>query len=187
MDAFWTDEEMLFRDKARDFFCGRERCRPPLDLAIPSELGLSGRIAVVEEAAFHDPKLGRELASSGEGSASADRIVDGILHLAFLAGTASCVLDAGSQAARERGDFSSSLMGCREVQESLAGLASGAELLRLGTCRLCRLLERGERDRADAEAARLLAGAGVIARNIKAVALSLLGEPWIAENLPGEY
>jgi hypothetical protein len=74
-------------------------------------------------------------------------------------------------------------MGCRETQESLAGLASGAEWLRFGACRLCRLLERGDRVRAEAEAARVLARARDFAGVIRAVALSLLGAPWVAENL----
>jgi hypothetical protein len=74
-------------------------------------------------------------------------------------------------------------MGCREIQESLAGLASGAEWLRFGACRLCRLIERDDRVMAQAEAARLRAKAREIAGDVRAVALSLLGAPWVAENL----
>jgi hypothetical protein len=90
-------------------------------------------------------------------------------------------VEAGARAARERGSFSSSLMGCREVQESLAGLVSGAGLVHFATCRLCRLLEKGERDRAGRESALLEARAQTLAGDIRAVALSLLGQSWVEE------
>jgi hypothetical protein len=100
-----------------------------------------------------------------------------------LAGTADIVVEAGARAARERGDFSSSLMGCREVQESLAGLIARAELVRFGAGRMCLLLERGERDRAALESAPLDARAGELAAATRAVALSLLGEAWVRTHL----
>jgi len=183
VDGFWTPEEAAFHLAAREHFGRRERSGPVPDLGIPSGLGLGGRAAVVEEASFRDPKLGRGLSVLGEGSGPADGPVEAVLALARLAGTAAHVVEAGVKAARERGDFSSSLMGCREVQESLAGLVSGAELLRLGTCRLCRLVDRGDGDRAAAESVRLLARAKTVAGDVRAIALSLLGAPWVAENL----
>jgi len=183
VDGFWTPEEAAFRLAAREHFGRREGSGPVTDLGIPSGLGLGGRVAVVEEASFRDPKLGRGLSVSGEGSGPADRPVEAVLALARLAGTAAHVVEAGVKAARDQGAFSSSLMGCREVQESLAGLVSGAELLRLGTCRLCRLLDRGDGDRAAAESARLLARAKTLGGDVRAIALSLLGAPWVAENL----
>lgn len=94
-----------------------------------------------------------------------------------LAATADRVVEAGARAARERGAFSSSLMGCREVQESLASLVAGADLIRLGACRLCSLLERGERDRACLESERFDVRAGELAEEVRAVASALLGEP----------
>lgn len=96
-----------------------------------------------------------------------------------LAATADRVVEAGARAARERGAYSSSLMGCREVQESLASLVAGADLVRLGACRLCRLLERGERDRAVLESERFDVRAGELAEEVRAVAVALLGEPWV--------
>jgi hypothetical protein len=186
VDGFWTPEEAAFRLAAREHFGRTERSGRVPDLRIPSGLGLGGRAAVVEEASFRDPKLGRGLSVSGEGSGPAGSPVEAVLALARLAGTAAHVVEAGVKAARERGDFSSSLMGCREVQEGLAGLVSGAELLRLGTCRLCRLLDRGDGDRAAAESVRLLARAKALSGEVRAVALSLLGAPWVAENLAGD-
>jgi hypothetical protein len=103
-----------------------------------------------------------------------------------VAVAAARVFEAGVGAARERGAFASSLMGCREIQESLAGLVAGAELVRLGTCRICRLLERGERDMAEAESARLRGRAVRLAREVRSVALSLLGTPWVEANLPAD-
>jgi hypothetical protein len=183
VDGFWTPEEAAFRLAAREYFGRRERSSPAPDLEIPSGLGLGGRVAVVEEASFRDPKLGRGLSVFGEGPGPADRPVEAVLALARLAGTAAHVVEAGVKAARDQGAFSSSLMGCREVQESLAGLVSGAELLRFGICRLCRLLDRGDWDRAAAESVRLLSRAKALAGDVRAIALSLLGAPWVAENL----
>jgi hypothetical protein len=186
VDAFWTPEEAAFRSIAREHFGRRERSGPVPDLGIPSGLGLGGRVAVVEEASFRDPRLGRGLSVSGAGPGPAGGPVEAVLALARLAGTAAHVVEAGAKAARERGAFSSSLMGCREVQESLAGLVSGAELLRFGACRLCRLLDRGDGDRVVAESVRFLDGAKALAGDVRAVALSLLGAPWVAENLAGD-
>lgn len=105
------------------------------------------------------------------------------LRWGALAGTADAVLEAGARAARERGDFASSLMGCREVQESLAGLIARAELVRFGARRMGLLLERGERDRAALEAVPLEARAGELASATRAVALALLGEAWVRTHL----
>jgi len=105
------------------------------------------------------------------------------LRWGSLAGTADAVVEAGARAARERGDFASSLMGCREVQESLAGLIARAELVRFGARRMCLLLERGERDRAALEAVPLESRAGELASATRAVALALLGEDWVRTNL----
>ena len=103
-----------------------------------------------------------------------------------LAATADRVVEAGARAARERGAFSSSLMGCREVQESLASLVAGADLVRLGACRLCCLLERGERDRACLESERFDIRAGELAEEVRAVASALLGEPWVHATLDAD-
>lgn len=179
MNAFWTAEERTFREAVRDRL--RRDGRPA---ALPHPRTLTDRAALVEEAARHEPRFGRELARDGRGAAAPDAVAEAILGRAWLAGAAAHVLEAGTRAARERGDFASSLMGCREVQDRLAGLASAGELLRLGTCRLCRLLERGERDRAGTESARLLEAARALGGDVRAVALALLGPVWTEANLP---
>lgn len=148
--------------------------------------GLEARAMVVDEASSHRPKRGLEildrlLSRETEGSPEAR-----LLRSAGLAGTAACVFEAASAAARERGFFASSLMGFRAVQESLAGLYAGTEALRLGACRVCSLLERGERERGEAESLPLHAKALALAREARALALEMLGEAWVSENLPGD-
>ncbi len=189
MNAFWTTEETTFRRQARDHFREAGSRGPSAELAVPPNLGLSGRVSVFEEASRHDPRLGRDLLAwrpAAAVSAPPDPLETQACRLARLAGTATHVLEAGALAARERGSFSSSLMGCREVQESLAGLAAGAGLARFATCRLCRLLERGERDRAGRESVLLEAMVRSLAADVRAVALSLLGGAWVEENLPAD-
>jgi hypothetical protein len=188
LDAFWTAEETSFRGKAREYFRDGGPHRPSTALAVPSGLGLSGRVSIFEEAARHDPRLGSDLLAWPAVSADLppDPLESLACRLARLAGTAAHVVEAGARAARERGSFSSSLMGCREVQESLAGLVSGAGLVHFATCRLCRLLEKGERDRAGRESALLEARARTLAGDIRAVALSLLGRSWVEANLPAD-
>ncbi len=184
MNAFWTEEEGAFREFARARFRAGREAGVTAAPEVPPGLGLGGLAVLVEEAARLDPGLGRELAGRRRGPAGEDALVDGILRCALSAGVSAHVLEAGARAARERGAFASSLMGCREAQESLAGLASGAELMRLGACRLCRLLERGDRGRAAEETGRLLAAAAALAADVSAVATSLLGAAWAAANLP---
>ncbi len=183
MDVFWTEEEAAFRRSVRARL--REgRAAAAAGFAVPSDLGLGERIAFVEEAAWHDPGLGCRLAGRPAGPDPSDPVVGGVIDCALVAGIAGHVFEAGARAARERGAFASSLMGCRELQERLAGLASGAAILGLGTCRLCRLLERGDRTRAGDEIASLLVAAGALAADVRAVATVLLGAPWVAANLP---
>jgi hypothetical protein len=202
VDAFWTPEETAFRRTAADYFRRlpgpgpSAAASPPdkiwRDLAGASGDGgalsfrdglLGGRVSICDEAACRDPRLGRDLLAWRAGAVPLDPLEETACELGRLAGTAAHVLGAGARAARDRGAFASSLMGCREIQESLAGLASGAEWLRFGACRLCRLIERDDRVMAQAEAARLRAKAREIAGDVRAVALSLLGAPWVAENL----
>jgi len=184
VDAFWTDEEKGFRAEVRGLFRAASNAPPPAPPTAPPSLGLGGQAAVIEEAACHDPKLGQALVSGAASAGPTGPAAAAVLRSSRLAGTAAHVLESGLRAARDRGAFSSSLMGCRDVQESLAGLVAGAELMRLGACRLCRLLDRGEEARAEAEAAPLLAGARALAGEVRAVALDLLGEAWTAEHLP---
>lgn len=206
MDEFRTAGELVFRRKARDYFRGLaddERSAAPSRLKRiwrevgrlrepgendqdPSGVTLGELLSIIEEAAAHHPKLGAGLLSLRSVSGGPGPAEEKVCRFGWLAGTAAHVLEAGARAARERGAFASSLMGCREVQESLAGLASAAELLRLGTCRLSRLLERGERDRAARESIPLEARALILARDVRAVALSLLGETWVEAHLPGD-
>lgn len=179
MDAFWTVEERAFRKAVRD----RLR-RNGGATSLPLPRTWPERVAVVEEAARHEPLFGLGLAREARARTDPDAIAAAILDRAWLAGAAAHVLEAGVSAARERGDFASSLMGCREVQDRLGGLASAVDLLRLGTCRLCRLVERGERDRAGSESARLLEAARALGGDARAVALSLLGPAWLQANWP---
>jgi hypothetical protein len=202
VDAFWTDDELAFRRKAADYFSRKTDPCAPSAAAIPAEIwrdlggvpgadgaaasicdGLSARVSIFDEAACHDPRLGRDLFAWRAASGAIDPHEDRLCRLGWLAGTATHVLKAGARAARDQGAFSSSLMGCREVQESLARLVAGADLVRLGTCRLCRLLEKGDRVRADRESDRLHAAAAALACDLRSVALSLLGASWVEANL----
>lgn len=151
---------------------------------LSASVRVAARVSILEAAAARDPRLARRILGCSPAAAGHDPLEGTVLRLGLLAGTADHVLEAGLRAARERGAFASSLMGCREVQESLAGLVAGAELMRLGACRLCRLLDRREEARAEAEAVRLLAGARALAGDVRAVAISLLGPAWVTEHLP---
>ena len=184
MDAFWTAEEAAFRRAAREHFRREDGRGLPPAPQVPPELGLGGWAAVAEEASLRGPELSRATGRPPGGTVPPGPAAAAVLDCSRLAGTAGRVLAAGIRAARDRGAFSSSLMGCREVQERLAALVSGAELMRLGACRLCRLLDRSEGERAEAEAFRLLAVARALAGEVRAVALSLLGTAWVADNLP---
>lgn len=200
MDAFWTEEQTAFRKRTREYFRlkGEVLCRSVLtpsmsilrDLGIspdgdefPAFSGVSEGVLIIEEASFFRPRLGRDLMkrwmSGKAGSAPEERL----FRLARIAGTTAYVFEAGARAARDRGVFASSLMGCRELQEGLAGLASGVELLRLGACRICHLLARGERARGEAELAPLYEKALTLGREARSVALGLLGEVWTRDNL----
>lgn len=203
MDGFLTAEEAAFRRAARDYFrTGGVRARPegpedleriwrdlegagrPETVAARACRGPAGRVAVVDAAAERDPVLGRALLGWYAGSGRPGPHEGPLCGYGRVAGTAVCVFEAGSAAARAGGAFSSSLMGCREVQERLAGLVSGAAWLRLATLRVCRLLERGEPDLARAESSRLRDPALALARDVRSAALALLGEPWVEANLP---
>jgi hypothetical protein len=204
VDAFWTEEQTTLRRKARDYFRreGEALCRgvsaPSMSIrrdlgispdgdgfpAISGSAGVSEGVLIIEEASFYRPRLGLDLMKrwlSGEAESSPE---ERLFRLARIVGTAAHVFEAGAREARDRGFFESSLMGCREIQEGLAGLASGVEILRLGACRLCHLLERGERDRGEAESVPLYEKALALGREARSVALGLLGEAWTRDKLP---
>ncbi|HSA94878.1 MAG TPA: hypothetical protein VLJ16_02420 [Acidobacteriota bacterium] len=183
MNAFWTAEEATFRRTLRAHFGAPDGGETPGPPDIPASLGLAGWAAVAEEAACRDPKLGALLTRDAREALSDGPAAAAVLACSRLAGAAAHVLAAGLGPARERGAFASSLLGCRDVQESLAGLVTGAELMRLGACRLCRLLDRGDIPRADAESVRILAGLRAFAAEVRAAAVSLLGADWAAANL----
>jgi len=183
VNAFWTAEEAAFRRTLREHFGAAGGRETPGALEIPGSLGLAGRAAVAEEAARRGPGPGRAATRQADGPGSDGPAAAAVLACSRLAGTAAHVLAAGLGPARERGAFASSLMGCRDIQESLAGLVTGAELMRLHACRLCRLLDRGDEARADAESVRVLAGLRAFAGEVRAVAVSLLGAGWAAANL----
>lgn len=204
MDAFWADAEIAFRRKAREYF-GRE-CEPaapgtpptaariwrdllsaPGHDGAPGETGCPPRskdVLIVDEASSRNPRLGLELIRRRSCRDTRGPREEQLLRLAGMAGAAAHVLDAGSRAARARGLFSSSLMGFRDVQERLAGLVAGVELLRLGTVRACRLVGRGDPERADAEIEPLLEKGRSLAREARSLALDLLGEDWTRDHLP---
>ena len=203
MDAFWTEEQAILRHRAREYFrlegeaLHREASTPSMsilrDLGIardakgsPAFSGMSEGVLIIDEASFFRPRLGLELMerwlSGKEGNSPEEKL----FRLARIAGTAARVFEAGVREARNRGVFESSLMGCRELQETLAGLASGVELLRLGACRICHLLDRGERDRGEAELAPLYEKALALGREAGSAALGLLGEVWTRDNFPGD-
>ena len=188
MDAFWTEEQTTFRRKARDHFRRDLGISKDADgfPAFSGSADVSEGVLIIEEAAFYRPRLGLELMKrwmSGEAGSSQE---GRLFRLARIIGTAAHVFEAGAREARDRGYFESSLMGCRELQESLAGLASGVEILRLGACRICHLLDRGERDRAEAELALLCEKALALDREARSVAVGLLGEVWTKDSLPGD-
>ena len=199
MDAFWTEEQTTLRRKARDYF-RRHVSTPPMsnrrDLEISRDgdgfpvfsgsAGVSEGVLIIEEASCYRPRLGLDLMKrrlSGEAGSSPE---ERLFRLARIVGTAAYVFEAGAREARDRGFFESSLMGCRELQEGLAGLACRVEILRLGACRICHLLERGERDRGEAESVPLYKKALALVCEARSVALGLLGEVWTRDNLPGD-
>ncbi len=204
MDEFRTGTEAAFRKNAADYF---RRIPDPGPAASPASLDaiwrdldvssagggegdgpggrLSRRVSILEEAARHDPRLGHDLLFR-RAAAPLDPVAAIACRLGRAAGAAAHVLEAGALAARERGYYSSSLMDFREVQERLAGLISGAGLARLGACRLCRLLERGETERAALESGAFDALAAALEADIRAVAGSLLGPSWVDISLPAD-
>jgi hypothetical protein len=205
MDEFRTGTEAALRKKAADYFRrlpapgSRGTPTPAADIwrdlddssgaggassALRDPLG--GRVSILEEAARRHPRIADDLLVWCAVHAPLDPLEEMACRLGWLAGTAAYVLEAGVRAARERGYYSSSLMDFREAQERLAVLVSGAELARLGACRLCRLLERGEKDQAVRETAGLDARAGTLAADVRSVALSLLGSSWVAACLPAD-
>ena len=204
MDEFRTGTEAAFRKNAAEYFRripdpGPAGAITPLDViwrdldgspAGGDEAGgpgssLSRRVSILEEAARHDPRLGHDLHARRD-AAPLDPVGEIACRLGRAAGAAAHILEAGAMAARERGYYSSSLMDFREVQERLAGLVSGAGLARLGVCRLCRLLERGETDKAALESRALDARAAALEADLRSVARALLGPSWVAARLPAD-
>jgi len=196
MDAFRTEAEIAFRRKARDYFA--RECGPAPAGGLPPggriwrELfgdgsgrpDLSARVLAVDEAANRAPRLGPELIQGRRSLGEPDGLEIKLLELAVSAGTAAHILEAGARAARARGLFASSLMGFRDAQERLAGLAVGAELLRLGALRVCRLAGRGEAERSETEVEPLLARSRVLRDEALSVARDLLGEGWTRDRIP---
>ncbi len=204
MDEFRTGAEAAFRKNAADYFRripvpGPDGTLTPLDTiwrdldGLPADGSeaagpgsrLSRRVSILEEAARYDPRLGQDLLVWCD-AAPLDPVGEIACRLGRAAGAAAHVLEAGAMAARERGYYSSSLMDFREVQERLAGLVSGAGLARLGVCRLCRLLERGETDKAALESRALGARAAALETDLRSVAGFLLGPSWVAARLPAD-
>lgn len=204
MDAFRTDAEIAFRRKAREYFVRRRETTPSGSLRTAARIwrdlltspgpdGAQGRaecpdssreVLIVDEASCRNPRLGLDLIRREIPGGPRGPLEEKLLRLAGMAGAVSHVFDAGTLEARARGLFSSSLMGFRDVQERLAGLVSGAELLRLGTVRACRLAGRGDPDRAEAEIDPLLEKGRSLVREARSLAIDLLGEDWTKRHLP---
>lgn len=205
MDEFWTAAEQAFRRRAAGFF--RDVPDPiPTGSSWPigeiwqgltglapeddgprsiSAAGLNGRVFLFDEAARRDPALGRALLAWLDRAAPLDPVGKAACELGRSAGEAAHVFAAGTAVAKDRGFFSSILMDFRSVQERLAGLVAGAELARLGACRLCRLLERGDTITAGREAPGLETRAALLAADVRTVAESLLGPAWTEARLAG--
>jgi hypothetical protein len=196
MDAFRTEAEIAFRGKARDYFArerdtvpsgGRTRAERVWGELVDGESGcadLSARVLAVDEAACRAPRLGPELIQGRRVPGERGGLEEKLLGLAVSAGIATYVLDEGTREARARGLFASSLMGFRDAQERLAGLAVGAELLRLGALRVCRLAGRGEAERGAAELEPLLAKGRALYDEALALARELMGEDWTRDRIP---
>jgi hypothetical protein len=204
VDAFRTHAEIAFRQKAREYFVRecestpsgippaparvwRDLLTAPDQDGAPGKAGCSGvseEVLVVDEASCRNPRLGLELIRRRTAADARGPQDEKLLRLAGMAGAAFHVFDAGTRAARARGFFSSSLMGFRDVQERLAGLYTGAELLRLGTIRACRLAGRGDPERAGPELASLLEKGRSLVHEARSFALDLLGEDWTRDHLP---
>lgn len=194
MNEFWTAGERAFRSRAAAYFHDLADPVPgqatwpfektgPGAAGLPPE-GLSGGVSILDEAARRDPNLARELLARLVGSTALDPPRRLACELGRLAGTAAHVFAEGTSAARSQGYFSSILMDFRVAQERLAGLVAGAELARLGACRICRLLERGDPAAAEREAAVLSARAKALDAEIRSAAESLLGRDWVEARLP---
>jgi hypothetical protein len=181
VDEFWTESENAFRARAAGLVRhlheadAGDLAAALQELGLSADASLSGRVSLVDEASRRDPRLGDRALEAMASSIAPDPAARAACILGRLAGTAAYVFEAGARAAKERGFFSSILMDFREVQERLALLVTGADLARFGACRLCRLLERGERDRAAREAAGLLARAAAFDAEVRSVAAFLLG------------
>jgi hypothetical protein len=203
VDAFWTEEQTTLRNRTREYFRlegeAFRKDASTLSMSIlrhlgisrdgdgfPAFSGMSEGVLIIDEASFSRPRLGLDLMERWLAGAAGSSPEERLFRLARIAGTSAHVFEAGVRGARDKGVFESSLMGCRELQETLAGLASGVELLRLGACRICHLLDRGERDRGEAELAPLYERALALGREAGSVALGLFGEAWTRDNLPGD-
>ncbi|MGZ5468583.1 MAG: hypothetical protein ACXW2H_05520 [Candidatus Aminicenantales bacterium] len=203
MHEFWTGAEAAFRKDAVEYFRRSADAGPAGAPAAPEAIWrdlcgsdgggvgaaspgdcLSRRVSIFEAAARHDPRLGHDLLAWRSAAAPPAPAEETACRLGRAAGTAAHVLEAGASAAREKGYYSSSLMDFREVQERLAGLVAGAGLAHLGACRLCRLLEKGETDRAALEAGALDSRVAALEADVRSVAGSLLGPSWVKDRLP---
>ncbi len=195
MDAFRTEAESAFRRRAAAYLdrrpgpAGSAAAEAPSKIWADLDAGaapadLDRRVAVLDEASRREPRLGFELLGVLASRAGFGPVEETACRLGRLAGAATHVLEAGAAAARDRGAFASSLMGCRQTQESLAGLVALADGARLGACRLCRLIERGDGERAGREAVLLRARLAPLADELRTAARSLLGEDWVAVNIP---
>ena len=195
MDAFLTEEMKAARRRARTHFLRLAEestgdvFGPAADMwraLEPGPAGLGARAVIIDEIAAFRPRVGLGMLDNLPTGETVGSAGEKLLHLARLAGTVAHVFAAASRAALEKGFFSSALLGFRDVQMRLAGLVSGVETLRLGTCRVGHLLDRGDSARAGAEVDGFLAHARSLVREAGELALGLLGEGWLRNNLPGD-
>lgn len=184
MDDFLTTVERAFRRRVRDHFRrGRTTAAADRSWSVrPAGVeGLLGHALVIEEASAASPKLGRAVlaaapAPAGTGAAAGE--------LAWAIGSASAALEAGLDAAREKGFFQSTLMGHQKVQGDLAEAFSAVQALRLKSYRALRLVDRGETARGEDELGRAAGEARAVRDRALALAGALLEGGRLAELMP---
>jgi len=199
MDAFLSPGERAIRRKVRDHFQSRgsvdgpdpSRAAGPLSpgrllksLGFAGEGGRPGSFEsalVIEEVSALSPRLGRALARAAAGQAGTEAAAG---ELAWAVGSAAALLEACRGAAREKGLFQSTLMGHQRTQGDLAETFTAVQAVRLKAYRALRLIDRGERDRGDAELALAAGEAAAVHGRAVALAAALLGEGGLAEMMP---
>lgn len=130
------------------------------------------------------PKLGRRLFSDPAAPPALLGPEDVAASTAWLMGVSAAIYAACLGAAREAGFFESTLMDHQKVQQGLADLLADLEAARLQAYRALRLIDRGEKERGQAELGRASRLAEHASENAIILAVTLLGQGWLAARLP---